>query len=54
MYVLHGTWVPTETQQLENWGEFALWIETPKTLPLKKGKKRVSLSTSEHSDRDFF
>lgn len=37
MYVLHGTWVPTETQQLENWGEFALWIETPKTLPLKKG-----------------
>ncbi len=40
MYVLHGTWVPTETQQLENWGEFALWIETPKTLPLKKGKKK--------------
>ena len=38
MYVLHGTWVPTETQQFENWGDFALWIETPKTLPLKKGR----------------
>jgi SNF2 family DNA or RNA helicase len=47
MYILHGTWIPRETDDFVQTGRFYLWVETAAILKIKPGYRVDPLPPKE-------
>jgi len=54
MYVIHGTWIPEETNEYINKGKFSLWIETDEIKSQQKFKNIHPSHLSKQKLNQFF